>query len=333
MILAGDVGGTKTVLALFEVVGEQLRLVREATYASAQHASLDEILTKFLRDAPATLPLRGVCLGVAGPVIDGASHLINLDWRLDSAALADLIAVPRVALLNDLEAMAYGMLHLADTELAVLNAGTRARGKGNLAVIAAGTGLGEAMLYWDGARHHPIASEGGHVGFAPRSDVEIALLRFLRDRFGGHVSYERVLSGPGLHNIYLFLRAHGAEAEPAWLTEKLSLGDPSARIAEAGLAGDDAVCVHTLALFASIYGAKAGDLALQCVALGGVFVGGGIAPKLLAVLRRGGFMEAFIDKGRFAEVMKSVPVCVALNPRAALLGAAHYARRADAGRA
>jgi glucokinase len=329
MILAGDVGGTKTVLALFEVAGEQLRLVRETTYASAQHTSLDDILTKFLRDAPATL--QSACLGVAGPVIDGTSHLSNLDWSLDAAALADVIAVPRVALLNDLEATAYGMLHLTDDELVVLSAGTRPRGKGNLAVIAAGTGLGEAMLYWDGARHHPIASEGGHVGFAPRSDLEIALLRFLRDRFGGHVSYERVLSGPGLHNIYLFLRANGAVAEPTWLTEKLSLGDPSARIAEVGLAGDDPVCVHTLELFASIYGAKAGDLALQCVALGGVFVGGGIAPKLLAVLRRGGFMEAFIDKGRFAEVMKTVPVWIALDPRAALLGAAHYARRADAG--
>jgi glucokinase len=327
MILAGDAGGTKTALGLFEPVGDGLAMVRSATFLSAEHPSLDDILAAFLGEQTSSSSPGVACLGVAGPVIDGKCHVTNLGWQLDEAMLARAIGVRRVKLLNDLEATAYGMLHLSPDQLVVLNIGVQPRRAGNIAVIAAGTGLGEAMLYWDGSTYHPMASEGGHVGFAPNTDQEIDLLRFLRRELAGHVSYERVISGPGLHNIYRFLRQSEKRPEPAWLCERLTAGDPSAAIAEAGLAGTDPVCVATLDLFSSIYGAEAGNLALKCLAMGGVFVAGGIAPKLLAVLQNGSFMRGFTDKARFADVVQSIQVSVALDPRAALIGAAYFALR------
>jgi glucokinase len=187
--------------------------------------------------------------------------------------------------------------------------------------------LGEAMLVWDGVHHHPVASEGGHADFAPRTDQEVELLLYLRRQFNGHVSYERVLTGPGLHNIYNFLRDTAYAPEPAWLAERLATGDASAAIAEIGLAGGAPLCVAALDLFAAAYGAEAGNMALRCLAIGGVFIGGGIAPKILPALRRGQFIRAFTNKGRFAELLQSIPVHVALNPRAPLLGAARYALR------
>jgi glucokinase len=217
------------------------------------------------------------------------------------------------------------MLHLSSDELCVLNPGSRPGRKGHVAVIAAGTGLGEAMLYWDGQRHHPLASEGGHADFAPRTDQEIELLRYLRAKVGGHISFERVLSGPGFHNVYCFLRDSGYAPEPPWLAEKLRTGDPNPIITQVGLTGKEPLCVATLELFSTLYGAEAGNLALKCVATGGVFVGGGIAPKILPVLQGGSFMRGFTDKGRFAELLKSIEVSVALNPAAPLIGAAHYA--------
>ncbi|HZY88350.1 MAG TPA: glucokinase [Gemmataceae bacterium] len=323
MILAGDVGGTKTVLALFDDAGGELRPVRDATFPSRDHASLEEIVAAFLA-ADEAVPPRAACFGVAGAVIDGKSQATNLPWHLDEGRLARAGGAPRAKLLNDLEATAYGMLHLRPDELAPLNPKAAAPRKGNVAVIAAGTGLGEAMLYWDGRRYHPIASEGGHGDFGPRTDQEIELLRYLRQRHG-HVSYERVLSGPGLHNVYNFLRDSGAHPEPAALAERLAAAaDPSAVISELALAGQEPLCAAALELFCTLYGAEAGNLALKCVAVG-VFVGGGIAPKILPALRKGAFLRGFTDKGRFATLLEPVPVSVALNPRAALLGAAHYA--------
>jgi glucokinase len=219
------------------------------------------------------------------------------------------------------------MLHLRPDELSLLSAGAKPKRKGNVAVIAAGTGLGEAMLFWDGSQYCPVASEGGHADFAPRTDQEIELLRYLRTQYGGHVSYERVLSGPGFFNLYAFLRDSGYAPEPDWLKERLRSGDPSATITQVGLAGDDPLCSATLDLFAAIYGAEAGNLALKCLAVGGVYVGGGIAPKILDKLKDGAFFRAFTDKGRFSSLMKSIEVSVALNPRAPLIGAAHFARR------
>jgi glucokinase len=326
MIVAGDIGGTKTVVALFEEEGNSLRLVRDETFKSKEHTSLEQILGKFLRGEKLT----GGCFGVAGAVIEGRAQTTNLPWSLDEKALAKAAGAPRVKLLNDLEAAAYGMLHLRPDELVALNPDAPPPRKGNVAVIAAGTGLGEGMLYWDGQRHHPLASEGGHCDFAPRTDVEIELLKYLRVKpeFKGHVSYERILSGPGYMNVYEFLRDRGYHPETPELKAKLTSSElpAAAVITQFGQAGSDALCRATNDLFSEIYGAEAGNLALKCVAVGGVFVGGGIAPKMLVDLQRNGnFMRAFTDKGRFGNLMKSLPVFVALNPRAPLIGAAHYA--------
>jgi glucokinase len=324
MILAGDIGGTKTVCALFEDSESGLRLVRDGTFPSQGHASLEEILAKFLAtDAP---KLRAGCFGVAGAVIEGKCKTTNLPWQLDEVDLAKAIKAPRVKLLNDLEAAAYGMLHLREDELCPLNPDAAPRRKGNVAVIAAGTGLGEAMLYWDGQKHHPLASEGGHSDYAPQTDEEIELYRWLRGRFG-HVSYERLLSGPGFHNVFEFLRHTGRYKETDALRDALAAGgDTNVAITHLGVSGDDELCAAAIDLFCAIYGAEAGNLALKCVAVGGVFVGGGIAPKLgAAILRKGNFLKGFTAKGRFEPLMKSLEVNVALNPRAPLIGAAHYA--------
>ncbi len=322
-ILAGDIGGTKTVLAVYEDGSPPLRPVAETTLPSREHATFDEILRAF---APAwERPLRAACFGVAGPVIDGVCRATNLPWVLEEERIARVLRARKVRLLNDLEAASYGMLRLGPDEVEVLNPGRKRDGPGNAAVIAAGTGLGEAMLFWDGRRHHAVASEGGHGDFAPQTDQEIELFRYLRNRFGGHVSYERILSGPGFLNVYEFLRDSGAALEPDWLREKLEGGDRAATISREGLERGEPLCLATLELFSSIYGAEAGNLALRTVAVGGVFVGGGIAPKVLAVLRAGGFLKAFTDKGRFSEMLRNMRVCVSLNPRAPLIGAAHTA--------
>jgi glucokinase len=225
--------------------------------------------------------------------------------------------------LNDLEATGYGVLTLPPHGLERLHAG-KAR-KGNMALIAAGTGLGEAILAWDGARHRVIPSEGGHADFAPRNDLQVDLLRFLQKEFG-HVSYERVLSGPGLYNIYRFLRETGYAPEPQWLGDRLRKEDPSVVVSEVGLAGGHPLCTGALDLFVSIYGAEAGNLALKALAVGGVLVGGGIAPKIRAKLADGSFLAGFQDKGRYRDLMASIPVHLVLEPRAPLLGAAHVAR-------
>ena len=324
MFVAGDIGGTKTTVALYEQeAGGALKQLRDETFKSKDNASLEQILGKFLKGEK----LQAGCFGVAGAVIEGKAQTTNLPWTMEESKLAAAIGAPRVKLLNDLEAAAYGMLHLKPDELVSLNPDNPTVRKGNVAVVAAGTGLGEAMLFYDGQRHHPIASEGGHCDFAPRTDVEIELLKYLRDRFKGHVSYERILAGPGYMNVYEFLRDSGYQIETPELKAKLNSPDlpAAAVITQLGQAGTDKLCRATNDLFSEIYGAEAGNLALKCVAVGGVFIGGGIAPKMLADLQRGGFWKAFLDKGRFAGLMKSLPVFVSLNPRAPLIGAAHYA--------
>jgi glucokinase len=324
MILAGDIGGTKTNLALFEPDGDELRHVREASFPSRQHRTFQEIVVAFLGPG-ARPPLKAACFGVAGAVIEGQCRTTNLPWFLDEKDLAGITAAPRVKLLNDLEAMAYGMLFLKTEEQSLLNAGIQPRRKGNIAVIAAGTGLGESMLHWDGERYRPVASEGGHSSFAPQSDLEIELWQFLRKKHGEHVSNERVLSGPGFRSLYEFLRQRTGTPEPNWLSERQTQMDPNAAVAEAALARRDVVCTATLELFCLIYGAEAGNLALKCMAVGGVYIGGGIAPKLLPALQAGSFLQGFRAKGRFQPFLTEIPVAVALNPKTPLLGAAHFA--------
>ncbi len=321
-MLAGDVGGTKTAVSLFEARTAGPRVVREAAFPSAEFESLETVVRRFLGAGP---PVRvaAACFGVAGPVVDGRCITTNLPWQVDEHGLAKAIPTPRVRLLNDLEAAAHGVLTLPPRGFDRIQRG-KAR-KGNMVLIAAGTGLGEAILVWDGSRHRVVPSEGGHADFAPRSDLEMDLLRFLRKEFG-HVSYERVLSGPGLHNIYRFLRDTGYAPEPSWLAERVRTGDPGAVISEVGLAGGHPLCMTALDLFVSLYGSEAGNLALKALAVGGVFVGGGIAPKIRAKLTDGAFLAAFADKGRYRDLMAAIPVRLVLNPRAPLLGAAHVAR-------
>ena len=324
MILAGDVGGTKTVLALFDETGERPGRVREETYPSGSAASFEELAVRFL-ETSGRPQVRAACFGVAGAVVDGRAKATNLPWQIDEVTLASTLGMPRVRLLNDLEAAAYGVLVEPPDALHTLQAGALPKGGGTMALIAAGTGLGEAIMPWDGQEHRVLPSEGGHADFGPRDELEAAMWAFLKAEFG-HVSYERVLSGPGLFNVYRFLRHHRKLDEPAWLAAEIKAGHPAAAVSKAALAQSDPVCVEALALFVSIYGAEAGNLALKAMAVGGVFVGGGIAPKILPALKSGRFLETFVDKGRLGQVLRSIPVHVVLDPRAPLLGAATRAR-------
>lgn len=317
MILAGDVGGTKTTLALFD----RGRLVREVTVPSGDFDSLEAIIARFLEGQPRPV-ITALAVGVAGPVIDGRCITTNLPWHLDERALEAMVPVARARLLNDLEATAYGIVDLAADDFVSVQAGTPQRG--TVAVIAAGTGLGEALVVDDGIARTVIASEGGHADFAPRNELEDDLLRFLRKEFG-RISYERVVSGPGLYNLYRFLRESGLAPESAAVAEALVREDPGTVITTHGLARTDALCAKALSMFVSIYGAEAGNLALKVLALGGVVVAGGIAPRIVPALRAGEFRASFCDKGRLAPLMERIPVRVALNPRAPLLGAARIA--------
>jgi glucokinase len=322
MLLAGDIGGTKARLAFFEAEGERLEPVAEATYPSHTYPGLAPILREFL----ATHRHRAdqVCLGIAGPVRRGRVETPNLPWVVDAAELAAEVGGAPVTLLNDLEANAHGLRVLGPDDFAVLNAGAP-DAVGNAALISAGTGLGEAGLYWDGRRHHPFASEGGHADFAPRTPLEAELAAALAAQ-SQHVSYERVLSGPGLRTLYHFLRRRGGHAdELPGLMQRLGLDDEAATISAAALAGESELGRQALDLFISVYGAEAGNLALKVLATGGVYLGGGIAPKILPRLRERLFLEAFTAKGRMRPLMEGIPVRVVLNEQTALLGAARYA--------
>jgi glucokinase len=322
LVLAGDIGGTKTNLALFSVAGDRLRPEASHTFPSKRYSGLEPVLQEFLAGDKHSID--AACFGIAGPVVDGKVKTPNLPWMVDSGELSRSLKLDSVGLLNDLEAAAYGIFTLENDEFYTLNEGTMRRA-GNKALIAAGTGLGQAILHDDGRHFHPLASEGGHADFAPRNDLEIELLRYLMGRFH-HVSYERVLSGPGLFNIYQFLKEIRKLDEPQWLAERLSTGeDPSAVVSKAALANEAEICVKALELFVSIYGAEAGNLALRAKSVRGLYIGGGIAPKILDKLKDGTFMRAFADKGRYADLLAAVPVQVILNEQAALRGAAYYA--------
>lgn len=323
MILAGDIGGTKTNIAVFSLDDGSLVQHAKKSYPSKKYPSLESVLEDFVATNPA--PFSAACFGVAGPVVDDAVKTPNLPWFIERAALSRCLGIGSVMLLNDLEATGYGAATLGAAEFKTLNAGIAVPGA-TRALIAAGTGLGEAILYpVDPAadRYRVLASEGGHADYAPRGAIEIELLRHLTARFG-HVSYERVISGPGLLNIYDFLKDSGRYAEPEWLKERFTAGDQSAAISEVALAGGAEICVKALDLFVSAYGAEAGNLALRAKALGCVYVGGGIAPKILDKLADGAFLQAFLDKGRYEEFLRRIPVRVILNQDTALRGAAAY---------
>ena len=325
MILAGDIGGTHARLAFFDVENGQFKLVKSGVFPSKNYPGLDRIVVEFVKDA-GIRPAQA-CFGIAGPVTNGRVVASNLPWVVESKLLASELQIRKAALINDLEATGWGIGALSASDLVPLNEIARKSGAtvvGNQAVIAAGTGLGEGGLYWDGSRHYVFASEGGHCDFAPVNDTQIALFEYLRTRFG-RVSYERVLSGPGLVNVFDFLRDTQKAKVPDWLAAEMTSSDPAAAISAAGMEGRDALCEQALDIFVSVFGAEAGNLALKLKATGGVFLAGGIAPKILRKLLSPLFLETFLAKGRLRPLMEIMPVNVITNDQLALLGAARCA--------
>ena len=326
MILAGDVGGTKVHLALYNFAAGKLTVVREHKFPAADFSSLDDVIHAFLTDPAEKKQIAAACFGCPGPVRDGHLKLTNLPWTLDARALQTSVGIEHIFLINDLEANGYGIPELAADAIFTLHAGDPGA-VGHRGLIAAGTGLGECLLIHNAKTntHTPLPSEGGHCDFAPRNDKEIALLHYLQRELKGRVSFERVVSGIGIKNVYAFLRDDQKLPEPAWLRARLAQEDPNAVIGECGENGSSEICFETLRIFASAYGAETGNIALKLLATGGMYLGGGIAPKTLKTLQSGGFVQAFLDKGRMSPLLQSIPVRVILDDSCALLGAAAYA--------
>jgi glucokinase len=322
MILAGEIGATRIRLAAFETEGNRLECVVQKIYNSHEHQGLPEIIAHFIRTEG--IPVQSACFGVAGPVRDGRSKISNLPWIIDSRELARQLKLNSAGLLNDLEAYAYGVDALESKDFVTLNAGS-GEAEGNRAVISARTGLGMAGLYWDGYRHHPFGCEGGHGDFAPRNQLEIELLQYLIQKFG-RVSYERILSGPGIRNIYDFLKDTRKADEPPWLLEEMKAAhDPPALISQLALGKKAAICEQALSIFVSVYGAATGNCALTFMSTGGIFIGGSIAAKILPKMQDPVFLESFLDKGRMAPLLQDIPVKIVLNDDSGLMGAARYA--------
>lgn len=317
MILAGDIGGTHARLAFFangELVGA------ERKFLSSHYQSLEEIVAEFTQHQSP----RAACFGVAGPVRDGRCKATNLPWVIDADQISQRLGIPSVHLLNDLEANAYGLRVLKETDLYLLHKGSKQIG--NQALIAAGTGLGEAGLYWDGEEHCPFACEGGHADFAPRDELEIELLAYLMKKYD-HVSYERVISGPGLYHLFQFLVETGREPLSPAVEEAMEKTDRAKVVSEWGCKNKDPACSRAVDWFVSLYGAEAGNVALKFLSLGGLYIGGGIAPRLIEKIKEGKFHHSLINKGRFKELLHSIPIWIVLNDNTALLGAAYWAER------
>jgi len=322
MILAGDIGATRSRVAAFKAEGNKFPLVVEKIYDSQDYGGLDQIAGEFIRSEG--IPAQSACFAVAGPVRAGKSKISNLPWTIDSRELARQLSLRTVGLINDLEAYAYGLDSLESKDFITLHSGVEGA-EGNTAVISAGTGLGEAGLLWDGFRQHPFACEGGHSDFAPRNEIQIELLKYLLKRYKT-VSYERVLAGPGIKNVYDFLRDTRRAEEPAWLGEQISAAkDPPALISQMALEAKAPICEQAMSIFVSVYGAEAGNCALKFMSLGGMFIGGSIAAKNIPLMKSPGFLEAFFGKGRMRPLLEDIPVKIVLNDDAGLLGAARYA--------
>jgi len=324
MLLIGDLGGTKVNLALFSVENGRLKLEQEATFKSANHNSLEAVALKFLADTD--VKISKAVFGVAGPVINGQAHITNLPWQMTEPLLTQALGNVPVKLLNDLESVAYAVPYLPNHELAALNGDTLERRlSGNKAIVAPGTGLGEALLIYNNGSYHPVPCEGGHASFAPTNPIQIGLLEYLLHRFN-HVSYERVCSGSmGIPNIYAYLsEVRSSQVQPHITAAIEAADDVAPVIVQAALSGECELCLATLNTFVSILGNEAGNIALKVMATGGIYLGGGIPPKILPKLKEGGFMAAFVNKGRFGDMLSHIPVYVILNDKAALWGAANY---------
>ena len=349
-VLAGDIGGTKTNLGIFEVNslqvrgrqerGQQISSLFELSYISGEYDSLEEIIKDFLAKQKLSqlqlsqpeLIIASACFGVAGPVNNNYCEVTNLPWIVDAAQIQQQFGWQSVNLLNDLEANAWGIACLDESDFVVLNEGdSLAANKfspeqvsGNVSIIAAGTGLGEAGMFWTGQQHLPFASEGGHTDFSPGTEEEYRLHQFLSKKYNGHVSWERIVSGMGLENLYQFLCYEDDSQPPSWLAQQM-LNDAAAAISNAALQAKDKLCVRALDWFVHLYGVEAGNQALKIMSKGGVYLGGGIAPKIINKLQSGEFMQAFCDKGRMQHLLKAMPVKVIMNDKTALYGPALYA--------
>ncbi len=320
-ILSGDVGGTKTVLAIIEYTGTSLNILRKQNYLSYGVDSFDELISRFLSSSNDNYDY--ACFGVPGPIAGGRCITTNLPWLVDTDALLSRFGFSHTWLLNDLEAHAWGIECLQKDDLFILNVG-KPETRGNRAIIAAGTGLGEAGLFWDKQQYRPFATEGGHSSFSPNSDLEIELLRFLRKKYG-HVSWERTVSGMGLVDIYRFLLVYYRAIQPPWLTHELEYNDQAACISNAALAGKCEICMDSLNLFTHLYGVETGNLALKIMAQGGIYIGGGIAPKILEKLKQPIFFDSFKSKGRMSPLLEDIPIKVILNTNSALYGPTRFA--------
>jgi glucokinase len=321
MILAGDIGGTRTRLAAFDTEANRLQLVVEKTYKSQERSGLSEILAEFIKTEG--IPVHSACFGVAGPVRGALSKISNLSWVIDAGQLASQLRLGNVGLLNDLEAYAYGIDALESKDFITLSEGSE-DAEGNRAVISAKTGLGMAGMYWDGFRHHPFACEGGHADFAPRNELEMELLAYLRKKYG-RISYERILSGPGIKNIYEFLRDTKKAEEPAELKQQLAAApDQPALISKRALEGKSPICDQALSIFVGVLGAETGNCALRYMTTGGIYIGGIIAAKIVPKMKEPIFMQAFLDKGRMEALLKDVPIKIVLHDDCGLIGAARY---------
>jgi len=325
VILAGDIGGTKTLLALFELSGG---CVVKRQFVSGKFETFDDLLREFLQ-SESVIDLQSVCLGVAGPIINGDCNATNLPWHLRKQNIAMIANVENVNLLNDLQATSWGILNLPEQDFVELNAEAGVN-KGNMAVLAAGTGLGEAVICWDGFKNHVMSTEGGHADFAPVEELEIELLRYLMKKYDGHVSYERVVSGVGVANIYDFLKSIDFLPVNTETERVMSGRDKAEVISVRSQSGEDMLCAKTMQIFSRIYGAEAGNLALKTLSYGGVVLAGGVAAKNLPLLRQGDFMHAFLNKGRYRQMLQNISVKVCINYEAALIGAAEYARKLKA---
>jgi len=327
MLLVGDIGGTKTILAIYTLEAGARNPIAEQRFSSQNYSSLVKVIHEFLQKSPPSSSISSAVFGVAGPVINGEASVTNLPWLIKDKEIQETFGIPSVTVLNDLTATGYAIPHLKENEVHTLHKG-EPHPQGNIAVIAPGTGLGEAFLTWQPEGYQVHSSEGGHSSFAPTNPLEVELLSYLMERYE-HVSYERVCSGIGIPNIYAFLKESGRYPEPAWLAEKLAAAENlTPIIVEAALASDESqraeLCTATIDLFISILGNEAGNLAMKVMATGGVFIGGGIPPRILSRLKEGGLLSSLQSKGRFSQILQKIPIKVILNANAALLGAAYY---------
>ena len=323
IILAGDIGGTKSNLAILSVNGATLGMERNRRFPSADYPSLNAIIREFLRQEKGQV--LAACFGVPGPVKEGRVRTTNLSWGVDAAEIQTEFSIPHVSILNDLEANAYGVGELTSQDFAVIQRGA-AEPEGNRCVVSPGTGLGEGGLYWDAQRkkYRVWACEGGHTDFGPRNELEIALLEYLMKLYG-RVSAERVVSGMGIENIYKFLRDTGRGRELPQVASEMEKSGVGFTISRYADSGECQMCVQTIEIFVSAFGAEAGNMALKAMATGGVYLGGGIPAKIFNEARCKTFIQSFNDKGRLSSLMQTMPVKIVLNDQAALLGAASYA--------